>query len=116
MSNPFYDVKRDDYYYKAVLWAVSEGITKGTTDTTFSPNATVSRAQTVTFLWRMANKPMISGNNLFYDVVKGDYFYDAVLWAAAMNITTGTTPTTFSPNEGCNRGQIVTFIYRYMGK
>ena len=116
MSNPFYDVKRDDYYYKAVLWAVSEGITKGTTDTTFSPNATVSRAQTVTFLWRMANKPMISGNNPFYDVVKGDYFYDAVLWAAAMNITTGTTPTTFSPNDGCNRGQIVTFIYRYMGK
>ncbi|KXL53151.1 endoglucanase precursor [Anaerotignum neopropionicum] len=113
---PFTDVSKDAYYYKAVLWAVEKGITAGTTATTFSPNATVTRGQTVTFLWRGAGKPAASGANPYTDVSKGDYNYEAVLWAAEKGITQGTSAATFSPDAPCTRAQIVTFLFRNMEK
>ena len=109
--NPFTDVKTGDYFYKAVLWAYENGITKGTSDTEFSPNATVTRGQTVTFLYRLTGEKT-NGNNPFTDVKTGDYYYDSVLWAYENGITSGTSDTTFSPNDNCLRGQIVTFLYR----
>ena len=112
--NPFTDVKEDSYYYKAVLWAVENGITKGTSDTTFSPNDTCTRGQTATFLYRYAGSPAVNGRNYFNDVNETDYYYDAVVWAASEGITTGTSATTFSPADFCTRGQIVTFLYRYL--
>lgn len=112
--NPFTDVKEDSYYYKAVLWAVEKGITKGTSDTTFSPNDTCTRGQTATFLYRYAGSPAVSGRNYFNDVNSTNYYYDAVVWAASEGITTGTSATTFSPADFCTRGQIVTFLYRYL--
>mgnify|MGYP004516859323 FL=1 len=112
--NPFTDVKEDSYYYKAVLWAVENGITKGTSDTTFSPNDTCTRGQTATFLYRYAGSPAVSGRNYFNDVNETDYYYDAVVWVASEGITTGTSATTFSPADFCTRGQIVTFLYRYL--
>ena len=110
--NPFSDVKPSDYYYNAVLWAVEKGITNGTSPTTFSPNSPCTRGQVVTFLWRYAGMPKTSGSNPFSDVKTGEYYYDAVLWASGKNVTNGTSPTTFSPNNTCTRGQIVTFLYR----
>ena len=116
-ANPFTDVSPDAYYYKAVLWAVEKGITKGATATTFAPDATVTRAQFVTFLWRAANLPAASGTNPFTDLTDtGAYYYNAVLWAAEQAITAGTSATTFSPDDICSRGQVVTFLYRYMTK
>ena len=116
-ENPFTDVSPDAYYYKAVLWAVEQGITKGTGDTTFSPDKTVTRAQFVTFLWRLANSPAPKKASGFTDVTDpGAYYYNAVLWAAEQNITTGTTSTTFSPSGICSRGQVVTFLYRYFSR
>ncbi len=112
----FTDVSKDAYYYKAVLWAVENKITAGATATTFAPNATVTRGQTVTFLWRAAGKPTATIANPYTDVVKGAYNYDAVLWAAEKGITQGTSATTFSPDTPCTRAQIVTFLYKYMGK
>lgn len=109
---PFTDVKTGSYYYNAVLWAVENGITKGTGDTTFSPDATCSRAQIVTFLWRSQNAPEAGAVNPFTDVKAGDYYADAVLWAVKEDVTKGTTDTTFSPDADCTRAQIVTFIWR----
>ena len=114
-SNPFTDVKRSDYYYEAVLWAVEKGITTGTSTTTFSPSAACTRAQVVTFLYRAAGEPNVSSGNSFTDVKSGDYYYDAVRWAVKNGITTGTSTTTFGPSSTCTRGQIVTFLYRYYG-
>ena len=114
--NPFTDVAEDSYYYKAVLWAVEKGIAKGTSETTFSPNDTCTRGQTVAFLYRYANSPAVSGSNSFADVSETAYYYDAILWAVSEKVTEGTSATTFSPNDLCTRGQIVTFLYRYMGK
>ena len=112
-NNPFTDIKADDYYYKAVLWAVEKNITKGTSSTKFSPSDVCTREQIVTFLWRAAGCPEPgTKNNPFRDVKEDDYFYKAVLWAVENGITKGTTERTFSPNEVCTRGQIVTFIYR----
>ncbi len=111
--NPFTDVKADAYYYKAVLWAVENGITTGTGDgTTFNPGGTVTRAQVVTFLHRAAGKPAAAAA-AFTDVAAGTYYADAVAWAVAEEITLGTTATTFNPNGGCTRANIVTFLYRY---
>ena len=115
-TNPFSDVKADAYYADAVLWAVEQGITKGTTDTTFSPNATCTRAQIVTFLWRSEGTPAADTANPFTDVADGAYYLDAVNWAVAEGITGGTTATTFSPNVTCTRAQIVTFLYRCLGE
>ena len=114
--NPFTDVAEDSYYYKAVLWAVEKGIAKGTSETTFSPNDTCTRGQAVAFLYRYANSPAVSGSNSFADVSETAYYYDGTLWAVSKKVTEGTSATTFSPNDLCTRGQIVTFLYRYMGK
>lgn len=115
-ENPFADVKSDAYYYKAVLWALEKGITSGTSATTFAPEAVVSRAQVVTFQWRMADSAKANGTNNFTDVPADSYYKDAVQWAVDNNITAGTSATTFAPNAGCTRGQIVTFLYRQLGK
>ena len=109
---PFTDVAAGSYYYDAVLWAVENGITKGTSDTTFSPNMTCSRAQIVAFLWRSEKSPAAGTANPFADVKSTAYYADAVLWAVKENITKGTTSTTFSPNADCTRAQIVTFLWR----
>ena len=109
---PFTDVPAGSYYYDAVLWAVENGITKGTSDTTFSPNMTCTRAQIVTFLWRSEKSPAAGTANPFADVKSTAYYADAVLWAVKENITKGTTSTTFSPNADCTRAQIVTFLWR----
>ena len=113
--NPFVDVAADAYYYKAVLWAVENGITKGTTDTTFRPDQTCTRVQIVTFLWRYFDEPAPKTASCpFKDVAEGEYYYNAVLWAAENNITTGVTSDEFRPDETCTRAQIVTFLYRAM--
>ena len=109
---PFTDVPVGSYYYDAVLWAVENGITKGTSDTTFSPNMTCTRAQIVTFLWRSEKSPAAGTANLFVDVKSTVYYADAVLWAVKEDITKGTTNTTFSPDADCTRAQIVTFLWR----
>ena len=110
---PFTDVPAGSYYYDAVLWAVENGITEGTSDTTFSPNMTCTRAQIVAFLWRSEKSPAAGTANPFADVKSTAYYADAVLWAAKEDITKGTTNTTFSPNADCTRAQIVTFLYRF---
>ena len=112
--NPFTDVSAGAYYYDAVLWAVEQGITNGTSASTFSPDATVTRGQTVTFLWRYDGSTAVSGSS-FVDVAADAYYADAVTWAASEGVTTGTSATTFSPDNDCTRAQIVTFLYRYMG-
>ena len=109
---PFTDVPVGSYYYDAVLWAVENGITKGTSDTTFSPNMTCTRAQIVAFLWRSEKSPAAGTANPFADVKSSAYYTDAVLWAVENDITKGTTNTTFSPNADCTRAQIVTFLWR----
>ena len=109
---PFTDVPAGSYYYDAVLWAVENDITKGTSDTTFSPNMTCTRAQIVAFLWRSEKSPAAGTANPFADVNSTAYYADAVLWAAKEDITKGTTNTTFSPNADCTRAQIVTFLWR----
>ena len=113
---PFTDVNAGSYYYDAVLWAVENGITKGTSDTTFSPNMTCTRAQIVAFLWRSEKSPAAGTANPFADVKSTAYYADAVLWAVENDITKGTTNTTFSPNADCTRAQIVTFLYRAFNK
>ena len=112
----FEDVLDGSYYYEAVLWAVENGITVGTSATTFSPELTCSRAHIVTFLWRAANSPSAKTANPFTDVAADAYYIDAVLWAVKHKITVGTTLSTFSPDEGCTRAQIVTFLYRAHSK
>ena len=109
---PFTDVPAGSYYYDAVLWAVENDITKGTSDTTFSPNMTCTRAQIVAFLWRSEKSPAAGTANPFADVKSTAYYADAVLWAVKENITKGTTSTTFSPDADCTRAQIVTFLWR----
>ena len=109
---PFTDVPVGSYYYDAVLWAVENGITKGTSDTTFSPNMICTRAQIVTFLWRSEKSPAAGTANPFADVKSTAYYAGAVLWAVKENITKGTTSTTFSPDADCTRAQIVTFLWR----
>ena len=111
---PFRDVPKDAYYRKAVLWAAGEGITSGTSATTFSPNATVTRAQTVTFLWRWEGEPEADQRSGFRDVPTGQYYSEAVSWAVEAGITNGTGTTTFSPGQTCTRAQIVTFLWRDM--
>ena len=109
---PFTDIPVGSYYYDAVLWAVENDITKGTSDTTFSPNMTCTRAQIVAFLWRSEKSPAAGTANPFADVKSTAYYADAVLWAVKENITKGTTNTTFSPDADCTRAQIVTFLWR----
>ena len=110
---PFTDVPADAYYYKAVLWALENNITTGTSPTTFGPDRPCTRAQVVTFQWRSHGAPIIEQSpNPFRDVDPGAYYGNAVRWAVADGITTGTSPDRFSPDATCTRGQIVTFLYR----
>ncbi|MCI9443099.1 MAG: leucine-rich repeat protein [Oscillospiraceae bacterium] len=111
-GSPFLDVKPGAYYYDAVLWAVEQGITSGTSATAFSPDETVTRGQTAAFLYRAAGSPAVSGSNPFADVDSGAYYADAVRWAAAQGIASGTSDTMFSPDDACTRAHIVTFLYR----
>ena len=108
---PFADVAEDAYYAQAVLWAVENGITKGTSETTFSPDQTCTRAHAVAFLYRLAGSPAVTGSS-FQDVAADAYYNAAVAWAVQQGITNGTSETTFSPDETCTRAQIVTFLYR----
>ena len=115
-SNPFTDVSatRDADYYKAILWAVENKITTGTSATTFSPSGTCTRAQIVTFLYRYKGSPSVSGSLSFTDVSKTTHsaYYNAILWAVRNNVTTGNGNNTFAPSATCNRGEAVTFLYR----
>ena len=115
--NPFTDVSRDAYYFKAILWAVENGITAGYgSDTIFNPDGACTRAQVATFMWRAAGNPDIRGAvNPFIDLEAGGFYYDAVLWAVESGITNGYgSDTIFNPDGICTRGQIVTFLYRGM--
>ena len=113
----FKDVAGNAYYAEPVAWAVERGVTKGTSDTTFSPDSTCTRAQVVTFLWRAKGEPEpASSANPFRDVPKDQYYTKAVLWAVENKITSGTGADTFSPNSGCTRAQVVTFLWRAAGQ
>ena len=113
----FTDVPADAYYTQAVRWAVSQGITTGTGAAAFSPDAVCTRAQIAVFLYRAnGSKAANNQDNPFSDVAEGSYYYDAVLWAVENGVTTGTSAATFSPNVICTRAQIVTFLFRAMGK
>lgn len=111
----FADVKPGDIFYEAVQWAVERGITKGTSSTSFSPYAPCTRGQIVTFLYRSAGSPKVSGACNFSDVSSCSFCHDAVIWASSEGITNGTSAGRFSPNEGCTRAQVVTFLYRASG-
>ena len=113
--NPFADVAATQYYYQPVLWAYYHNVVAGTSATTFSPDAPCTRAQIVTFLWRAAGKPTVSGSTPFVDVDRNAYYAQAVAWAVDQGITAGTTATTFSPNAPCTRAQSVCFLWRYFG-
>ena len=114
-NNPFTDVKAGAYYYKAVLWAVENGITNGMSATTFEPNGSCTRGQVVTFLNRTAGNPSASsGKSQFTDVKDSAFYYGSMLWAVENGITNGMTATTFDPGKACSRGQIVTFLHRYL--
>lgn len=108
----FHDVTAGSYYEKAVQWAVEQGVTSGTGSGKFSPDAACTRAQVVTFLYRAEHSPETAGNNSFHDVPTGAYYENAVKWAVAHEITSGTGGNTFSPDNNCIRGQIVTFLHR----
>ncbi|MBR0522767.1 MAG: S-layer homology domain-containing protein, partial [Firmicutes bacterium] len=113
----FTDVKKSDYYYNSVVWALNNKVTDGTSNTTFSPDATCTRAQVVTFLWRSMGQPEpISTVNKFSDVSETDWFYKPVLWAVEKGITDGTSLTTFSPSDKCRNSHILVFIYRAIGQ
>ena len=109
---PFTDVPADAYYAKAVAWAVENGVAKGVSETAFAPDASCTRAQIVTFLWRAQQSPASGGENPFTDVPAAAYYYNAVLWAVENDVAKGVSETAFAPNDNCTRAQIVTLIYR----
>ena len=112
LTTAFTDVKSGAYYEKAVAWAVENKVTTGTSATTFSPDATVTRGQSVTFLWKANNSPAAEGTSAFADVAASAYYASAVNWAVEKGVTSGMSATTFAPNSNCTRAQIVTFLYR----
>ena len=114
--NPFTDVSKDSVYYNAILWAVEKGITKGTTETTFDPNAVCTRGQIVTFLFRASGDEKVATGTNFADVASGSYCADAVAWAVANKVANGFADGTFRPEATCTRGQAVTFIYRALAE
>ena len=114
--NPFTDVSKDSVYYNAILWAVENGITKGTTDTTFDPNAVCTRGQIVTFLFRASGAEKVATGTNFADVAAGSYCADAVAWAVANKVANGFADGSFRPEATCTRGQAVTFIFRALAK
>ncbi len=111
-KTPFADVLSGSYYEDAVVWALSEGVTSGMSVNEFAPNFTCTRGQVVTFLWRACGSPVISARTSFEDVSKDAYYYNAVKWAIANNITAGTSKTTFSPDKTCTSAEVITFLYR----
>ena len=115
ISTDLTDVAADSYYYEAVLWAMQEGITTGAGGNRFAPDATVTRGQFVTFLYRLAGASS-DGVHPFADVPAGSYYEKAIAWAFAEGITRGTSGTTFSPDAPCTRAQIITFLYRYFNR
>lgn len=113
-TTDFKDIKTSDYFYKPVLWAVEKGITTGVSKERFDPQGICTRAQTVTFLWRMAGKPVPKTKTCkFPDVKSKDYFYKATIWASEMKIVAGLSDGTFNPKGKCLRRQMVTFLYKY---
>jgi len=115
-TNPFVDVAQGEYYYDAVLWAVEEGITSGTSENTFEPETTVTREMFVTFLWRCEGEQWCNNESQFIDVFESDYYFNAIKWAIKMEVTTGVDETHFGVGEACLRCQTVTFLYRFYGK
>lgn len=116
-GNPFTDIAYGTYCYDAILWAYENGVTTGTSATTFSPASVCTRGQVVTFLWRAMGCPEPKTKvNPFEDVKETDYFYKAVLWAYENGITTGTSDTRFTPGRDCAEAQIVTFLWRTLGE
>ena len=117
-AGKFVDVPANEYYAKAVAWAIEQVITKGTSETTFSPDVVCTRGQIVTFLARFAGvaDEAAGYTHGFTDVKATDYFNNAVAWAKDNKVTEGTSATTFSPNTDCTRAQVVTFLYRWMVK
>ena len=111
-TSDFSDVAKDEYYTKAVSWAVEKDITKGIGEGKFDPNSTCTRAQIVTFLWRYNSTPFVEDTGAFVDIASNAYYAGAVSWAVEKEITKGTSDTTFSPDNTCTRAQIVTFLYR----
>ena len=111
-ENPFTDISKSDYFYDAVLWAVDKGITSGTSANTFSPDASCTRAQMVTFLWRANASPVVNYAMDFTDVAADAYYAEAVRLAVSEGVTAGTGDKAFSPDADCTRAQIVTFMYR----
>lgn len=117
VENPFSDIVSDSELAQSVMWAYENNITKGDTDTTFSPDDTCTRGQVVTFLWRSQGEPTpTSSENPFADVTSEDYYYSAVLWAVENGITAGTSDTTFSPEKTCITAEVLTFLYRSNGE
>ena len=114
IENPFTDVNAGDWYYNAVLWAVSEGITNGTSSTTFGPAGVTNRAEVVTFLWRYLDSPDAVAENPFTDVDDAAWYGTPILWAVENGITNGISDTAFGVNTNCNRAHMVTFLYRAM--
>ena len=116
-ESPFEDVTEGKYYYKAVLWAYENGITSGTSETTFGKNDVCTRAQIMTFIWRMKGSPEPTGSEMPFEDVKPDAYYrTAVLWAYENGLTAGTSPTTFSPKKPCSRAEAVAFLYAVFAK
>lgn len=111
-TNPFVDVPQDQYYYRPVLWALENGVTTGMDATHFGPDSTVTRGQTVTFLWRLEGKPAPKGSGGFRDVPASEYYAKAVAWAVENGITNGVGEGRFAPDDPCTRAQIVTFLWR----
>ena len=114
-DNPFTDVAGDAWYLKPVLWAVENGITTGVSETEFAPDRSCTRGQIVTFLYAAEEKPEVSGENPFEDVVESDWFLNPVLWAVGEGITSGISEGKFGPNDVCTRAQVVTFLYKAFG-
>lgn len=116
VKNPFADVKADDYFYDAVMWAVNKGIALGATETSFNPSGISTRAEMITFLWRAAGMPESSSDSTsFSDISESNYYYKAVLWATEIGIVKGSSATVFDPDAACTRAQAVTFLYRFAG-
>lgn len=113
IANPFSDVKSSDYYYKAALWALEKGLIAGTT---LGADAPCTRSMVVTYLWKLAGQPEATKATSFTDVDSNADYAKAVAWAVEQGITSGTSATTFAPDGICTRGQIVTFLFRAMGK
>ncbi|MEM9465308.1 MAG: S-layer homology domain-containing protein [Actinomycetota bacterium] len=111
-SNPFWDVPNNTWYTDAVVWMVEQGITTGTSPTTFEPSRTLTRAECATFMWRGRGRPRRATVQNFNDIAGGRFYSDAVAWMSAEGITTGTSPTTFSPHDPVDRAQAVTFLHR----